>query len=136
MFAEGGVAYVYLCYGIHHLFNVVTNVADTPHAVLIRAGEPLEGIDHMLLRRKKSTLTPALTSGPGALSAALGIRTIHNGVSLNEDSISIKDMGTNIAPAQIIAATRVGVAYAGADALLPYRFYIAGNRVVSKAKGL
>jgi len=136
MFAEGGVAYVYLCYGIHHLFNVVTNVADIPHAVLIRAGEPLEGIDHMLLRRNKAILTPALTSAPGALSAALGIRTIHTGVSLNGDSISIHDMGTNIAPAHIIAATRVGVAYAGTDALLPYRFYISDKRFVSKAKGL
>lgn len=136
MFAEGGVAYVYLCYGIHHLFNVVTNAADLPHAVLIRAGEPLEGVDQMLLRRNKAILTPALTSGPGALSAALGIRTIHSGVSLQGDSISIHDMGTNIAPAQISAATRVGVAYAGADALLPYRFYIAGNRFVSKTKGL
>lgn len=136
MFAEGGVAYVYLCYGIHHLFNVVTNVAGIPHAVLIRAGEPLEGIDQMLLRRKKLSLTPALTSGPGALSAALGIHTCHSGVALNGDGISIHDMGTNIGPSQIIAATRVGVAYAGADALLPYRFYIAGNRFVSKAKGL
>lgn len=136
MFAEGGVAYVYLCYGIHHLFNVVTNVADTPHAVLIRAGEPLEGINHMLSRRNKTTLTPALTSGPGALSAALGIRTIHSGVSLTGNSISIHDMGTNISPSQIVATSRVGVAYAGADALLPYRFYIAGNRFVSKARGL
>ncbi len=136
MFAEGGVAYVYLCYGIHHLFNVVTNVAEIPHAVLIRAGEPLEGIDHMLARRNKTTLTSALTSGPGALSAALGIRTIHSGASLTGNSISILDMGTNISPSQIVAATRVGVAYAGADALLPYRFYIAGNRFVSKAKGL
>lgn len=136
MFAEGGVAYVYLCYGIHRLFNVVTNVAGIPHAVLIRAGEPLEGIDQMLLRRKKLSLTPALTSGPGALSAALGIRTCHSGVALNGDGISIHDMGTIIAPSQIIAATRVGVAYAGADALLPYRFYIADNRFVSKAKGL
>jgi DNA-3-methyladenine glycosylase len=125
MFMEGGVAYVYLCYGIHHLFNVVTNVA-----------EPLEGIDHMLARRNKTTLTPALTSGPGALSAALGIRTIHSGASLTGNSISILDMGTNISPSQIVAATRVGVAYAGADALLPYRFYIAGNRFVGKAKGL
>lgn len=136
MYAEGGVAYVYLCYGIHHLFNVVTNVAGIPHAVLIRAGEPLEGIDQMLLRRKKRSLTPAVTSGPGTLSAALGIRTIHSGIVLNSDSISIHDPGTTIAPSQIIAATRVGVAYAGADALLPYRFYIAGSRFVSKAKGL
>lgn len=136
MFAEGGVGYVYLCYGIHHLFNVVTNVAGIPHAVLIRAGEPLEGLDQMLLRRKKPSLTPALTSGPGTLSAALGIHTRHSGVALNGDEISIHDMGTNIAPSQIIATTRVGVAYAGADALLPYRFYIAGNRFVSKAKGL
>lgn len=136
MYAEGGVAYVYLCYGIHHLFNVVTNIAGIPHAILIRAGEPLDGIDQMLLRREKRSFTPALTSGPGTLSAALGIRTMHSGVALNSECISIHDLGTTIAPSQIIAATRVGVAYAGTDALLPYRFYIAGSRFVSKAKGL
>jgi DNA-3-methyladenine glycosylase len=73
MFAEGGTAYVYLCYGIHHLFNVVTHKKDTPHAILIRAIEPVEGIDIMVERRKKERLDFSLTSGPGALSQALGI---------------------------------------------------------------
>src|ERR1700741_1441905 len=53
MYAKGGVAYVYLCYGIHHLFNVVTNDPETPHAILIRAAEPVYGIDIMLMRTKK-----------------------------------------------------------------------------------
>ena len=136
MFGKAGVAYVYLCYGIHHLFNVVTNVEGIPHAVLIRAGEPLDGVAHMLERRKKNTPTPALTSGPGALSAALGIRTHHSGLPLNSDAISIHDNGTVISETNIVAATRVGVAYAGPDALLPYRFYIRGSQYVSKSKGL
>lgn len=136
MFAEGGVAYVYLCYGIHHLFNVVTNVKDTPHAVLIRAVEPLEGIDAMLERRRQEVLKPTLTAGPGAMSQALGMRTSHTGLPLSGDTIYIEDRGIKINDDQIISATRVGVAYAAEDALLPYRFYIKGNKYVSKGKGL
>ncbi len=135
MYSHGGVAYVYLCYGIHHLFNVVTNVKDTPHAILIRAIEPLEGIDVILERRKKTKLTPSLTAGPGALSEALGITTRHTGITLQGPEISIKE-GNKIPHKDIIAATRVGVAYAMDDALLPYRFYLSGNKYVSKGKGL
>lgn len=136
MFAKGGVAYVYLCYGIHHLFNVVTNVQDTPHAILIRAVEPLEGIEHMLDRRGKETLTPALTAGPGAMSMALGIHTSQTGKSLQGEEIWIEDRGIKIAAKDILAGTRVGVAYALDDAYLPYRFSIRGNKYVSKGKGL
>lgn len=136
MYAQGGVAYVYLCYGIHHLFNVVTNDADIPHAVLIRGIEPVEGIDTMLARRNKTTLSPALTAGPGALSAALGIHTHHTGLPLCGNTIYIEDRGIYVPQEDIEAATRVGVAYAAEDALLPYRFYIAGNKYVSKGKGL
>lgn len=135
MFWQGGVAYVYLCYGIHHLFNVVTNKADVPHAVLIRAIEPLEGIEQMLKRRGKHKLTPTLTAGPGALSGSLGIYTAHTGKLLHgEDSIAIEDRGINIKPGDIIASKRIGVDYAKEDALLPYRFYIKGNKFVSKSK--
>lgn len=136
MFRNGGTAYVYLCYGIHHLFNVVTNVHEVPHAVLIRAIEPLEGIAYMLERRGKDKLTPALTAGPGAMSAALGIVTAHTGMLLRDDAIYIEDRDIKIQPKDVVAATRVGVAYAQEDALLPYRFYIRGNKYVSKGKGL
>lgn len=130
MYAKGGVAYVYLCYGIHHLFNVVTNVKDVPHAVLIRAVEPLKGIDAMLQRRKKQKIQPQLTAGPGAMSMALGIHTSHTGLSLAKGIITIHDEGVSVE--DIVATTRIGVDYAKEDALLPYRFYIAGNKFISK----
>jgi len=136
MYATGGTAYVYLCYGIHHLFNVVTNVPDIPHAVLIRAVEPLEGIETMLARRHKTVLQPSLTAGPGALSVALGIHTSHTGYSLSNEQLFIEDRGIKVAKKDIVAGTRVGVAYAGDDALRPYRFFIRGNAYVSKGKGL
>lgn len=130
MYAQGGVAYVYLCYGIHHLFNVVTNMQDIPHAVLIRAVEPLKGIDTMLQRRKKEKILPQLTAGPGAMSMALGIQTSHTGLSLSKGIITLHDEGIKVE--NIIATTRIGVDYAKEDALLPYRFYIAGNKFISK----
>jgi DNA-3-methyladenine glycosylase len=136
MYMHGGTAYVYLCYGIHHLFNVVTNVPDIPHAILVRAVEPLEGIDTMLARRGKTQLQPSLTAGPGAMSKALGISTQHTGILLQGNDIYIEDRGIKISPKDIVAATRVGVAYAMDDALRPYRFYIKGNPYVSKGKGL
>ncbi len=136
MFAHGGVAYVYLCYGIHHLFNVVTNVEHVPHAILIRAVEPLEGIDSMLERRRKEKLQPNLTAGPGSMSEALGIKTIHTNLNLQGPIIYIEDRGIKIPKAKIVTGSRVGVAYAQEDALLPYRFSIKDNKYVSKGKGL
>ena len=136
MFEEGGIAYIYLCYGIHHLLNVVTHDADEPYAVLIRGLEPLEGLDIMLERRRMETLKPNITAGPGALSAAMGITTALTGVSLQGPEILIEDRGIKIPKKEVVAATRVGVAYAQEDALLPYRFYIQGNKYVSKGKGL
>jgi len=127
MFRQGGVAYVYLCYGIHSLFNVVTNVEDIPDAILIRAIEPLEGIDIMRRRRNLSNI---LTAGPGTLSKALGIKYTHTGTDLCEDKIWIEDRGIAIAIAQkdIITGTRIGVNYAGKDALLPWRFRVKGKK--------
>jgi DNA-3-methyladenine glycosylase len=136
MYAPGGVAYVYLCYGIHHLFNVVTNVQDIPHAVLIRAVAPLEGLETMMLRRGSHKMMPALTSGPGSLSVALGIRTAHSGISLHGSTITIEDRQTGITPAMLTATPRIGVAYAGTHALLPYRFYLTDSPWVSKGKYL
>jgi len=136
LYHAGGVAYVYLCYGIHHLFNVVTNKQNIPHAVLIRAVQPEEGIAEMLKRAGKSQLNYSLTAGPGALSRALGIHyRQHNGVSLVDNLIWIED-APPVADTEIVATTRVGVAYAREDAWLPYRFYLRDNPWVSRAKGL
>jgi DNA-3-methyladenine glycosylase len=136
MYMQGGVSYVYLCYGIHHLFNVVTNVEGIPHAVLIRAIEPLEGIDAMLLRRKLDKVKPSLTAGPGAMSQALGITTKHTAIFLQSPELHIEDRGIIVGNDDIVASTRVGVAYAAEDALLPYRYSLKGNPYVSRGKGL
>ncbi len=132
MFAEGGKAYVYLCYGIHHLFNVVTNKKDVPHAVLIRALEPLEGIETMMKRTKKRNLDFTLTRGPGNVAKALGISTHHSGTSLLEDEIFIMDDGFKISRGDIVATPRIGVDYAGEDAKLLYRFILKGSKYVSQ----
>jgi DNA-3-methyladenine glycosylase len=130
MYAKGGVAYVYLCYGIHHLFNVVTNSKETPHAVLIRALEPVKGIGQMLQRVKKN-FDHSLTRGPGNLSKALGISTTHSGYSLRSSELFIADDNFEYTKKDIAASPRIGVDYAGDHALLPYRFYIKGNPFVS-----
>jgi DNA-3-methyladenine glycosylase len=134
MYATGGTAYVYLIYGIHHLFNVVTNKKDVPHAVLIRALEPMEGIEVMRERLHHGTGDERLTRGPGNLSRALGLRTLHTGVSLLGDEIWIGDDGYRPKRSEIIAGPRIGVDYAGVDAGLPYRFFIKGNPYVSGPK--
>ncbi|HET9057119.1 MAG TPA: DNA-3-methyladenine glycosylase [Chitinophagaceae bacterium] len=134
MYAKGGTAYVYLCYGIHHLFNVVTNKIDIPHAILIRAAEPLSGIDTMLKRTRKIKADFTLTRGPGNVSKALGIFIKHSGISLTGNEIYITDDGFKITEKQIAATPRIGVDYAGKDALLPYRFILKDNYYVSGAK--
>ncbi len=126
MFWKGGHAYVYLCYGIHHLFNVVTGSEDQPTAILIRGIEPLEGIDEMLKRRKKKD-PRKLASGPGTLSQALGIHTSHTGLPLNGDQIWLEDHGILPPSHEIRCTPRIGVDYAEEDALLPYRFVWEGR---------
>lgn len=133
-FNAGGVAYVYLCYGIHHLFNVVTNSADQADAVLIRAIEPTEGIEHMLKRRKMQELKRNLTAGPGILSEALGIRTKHNGTDLQSDLIWIEDRGKTIRPSKILSDPRVGCESAGEAGYWPWRFRIKDNSWTSPGK--
>jgi DNA-3-methyladenine glycosylase len=135
MYAPGGTAYVYLCYGIHHLFNVVTNKMDIPHAILIRAAEPLEGIEAMLFRTKKKKADHTLTKGPGNVSKALGIFTKQSGMNLMGDELFIADDGYAIDKKQITATPRIGVDYAGEDAQLPYRFIIKDSLYVSGNKG-
>lgn len=124
MFGEGGTAYVYLCYGIHHLFNVVTAGAGTPHAILIRAGKPLQGIETMLARRGKSQLDKSLLAGPGSLAKAMGITTALSGQSLFGDQIWIEDQQIAVDDNAIWSGPRVGVDYAREDASLPYRFVL------------
>lgn len=129
MYAQGGVAYVYLCYGIHHLFNVVTNVKDVPHAILIRAVEPIEGKEIMMQRFGINKWNADIGAGPGKVTRALGIRVEDSGFSLTSDQLFIADDG--FVPEEIIATPRIGVDYAGEDALLPYRFVIPGHRGIS-----
>jgi len=131
MYADGGAAYVYLCYGIHHLFNVVTNKNEIPHAILIRALEPVKGIDVMLQRTGKKQLDNTLTKGPGNVSKALGIFTKHTGMSLTGKELFIAEDDFVINKKDISASPRIGVDYAGEDAKLLYRFFVKGNLFVS-----
>lgn len=132
LYSHGGISYVYLCYGIHHLFNVVTSLQDDPHAVLVRAVEPLIGKEIMELRRNMPVSKAAISAGPGSASKALGIDKSFNKKDLNGDEIWIEDHGISYTPDQIIAGPRIGVAYAQEDALLPWRFFVKGNKYVSK----
>jgi DNA-3-methyladenine glycosylase len=132
MYEDGGLSYVYLCYGIHYLFNVVTGSKGIPHAVLIRGLEPVIGLEHMLERRKMASLKPNLTAGPGALAKAMGIDKNLNAADLQGEQIWIEDRGLHFNNEEIIACPRVGVAYAQDHALLPWRYYVRGNKFVSK----
>lgn len=132
MYEAGGVCYIYLCYGLHVLFNIVTNQHGIPHAILIRALEPLEGMDLMLQRRHKAKIDRSLTSGPGALSQALGLTLNHKGFSLLGPEIWVEDRGLKVAASDIVASPRVGVDYAGEDAFLPWRFRLKNNPWTSR----
>jgi DNA-3-methyladenine glycosylase len=131
MYGEGGNTYVYLCYGIHHLFNIVTNKKDIPHAVLIRALIPKEGIDTVLKRRNQKSINKKIADGPGTLSQALGIRTSHTGIPLSGKTIWVEDRKIEFSKKDIKAGPRIGVDYAGKDALLPYRFRLNDNLITS-----
>ena len=122
MFGPGGKAYVYLCYGIHHLFNVVTNVSGTPHAVLIRAGQPRVGEQIMLERRQRAVVDARLLAGPGLLAKALGITTALTGSSLRGRQVWIEDHDTMLDESAIAVGPRIGIDYAQEDAACPYRF--------------
>lgn len=131
MYGHAGTAYVYLCYGIHNLFNVVTNKKGVPNAILIRALDPMEGIPVMMKRRKKKHLDYTLTKGPGSLSEALGIKVANNGVSLRSKELFIADDGFVLAKKMIGISARIGVEYSKEAASYPYRFFIKGNPFVS-----
>lgn len=131
MYGPAGSSYVYICYGMHQMFNVVTNAAEVPDAVLIRAVEPMKGIPTMLQRTGKATLNTTLTKGPGNVGKAFGLHKSHTGISLLGSRIYIADDGFMLPPDKLGASQRIGVQYAGPDALLLYRFYIKGHPNVS-----
>lgn len=127
IYRNGGTAYVYLCYGIHALFNVVTSVGDEPHAVLIRGIRPLHGIEIMKKRTGKDNLDPRNGNGPGNVTKLLGIRVADSGLDIcreltGERKIWIQDEGNIVRDNEVKTGPRVGVDYAAEDALLPYRF--------------
>lgn len=132
LYHTGGISYVYLCYGIHHLFNIVTSIADEPHAILVRAIEPLIGKDIMEMRRNMPAARGAISAGPGSAAKALGINATFNRKDLNGNEIWIEDHGIRYEKKEITATPRVGVAYAQEHAFLPWRFFISGNKYVSK----
>jgi DNA-3-methyladenine glycosylase len=133
MYASGGVAYIYVCYGMHHLMNVVTGPKDHAHAVLIRALEPAEGVEIMAARRQMLVGDLRLTKGPGALSVAMGLTSKWSGISLYDTSSSvwIEDRGLKIAEHEICSGTRIGVESAGEAASWPWRYFVKGNKYVS-----
>ena len=133
MYTNGGIAYIYLCYGIHHLFNIVTNKENIPHAILIRAIEPKNGIEFMLRRREKKKLDHSLSSGPGSTSQSLGLTIKHSGTPLTNNLIWVEDQSFHIQNSAICTKARVGVKYAEEDSLNPWRFQIANNPWVSPA---
>lgn len=124
LFSIGGTAYIYLCYGLHNLFNIVTNKEDVPHAVLIRAIKPEIGIEVMLKRRNKEKVIPGLTKGPGSLCKALGMSREHDGCLLDSDHIWLEDRGIHIPDKDIKQTPRIGIDYAEEDAAKPWRFVL------------
>lgn len=134
MYHPGGVAYVYLCYGIHSMFNVITNQKDVPHAILVRAVQPTHGIETILKRRKMNKLQRNTAGGPGMLTRALGITLNHDGLNLAGDTVWIEELGEKISKRKIIESPRVGVDYAEEFASKPWRFRIKESRWTSPAK--
>jgi DNA-3-methyladenine glycosylase len=132
MYAAPGTTYIYICYGMHQMLNVITNKKEMPDAVLIRAIEPVDGITTMLKRTGKQKLDNTLTKGPGNVGKALGISKEFSGISFLDDVITIYANDIFTLPDENIGISkRIGVESAGKDALLPYRFYIKGNKFVS-----
>lgn len=135
LYQPGGHAYLYPVYRVHTLFNLTTHDAAHPDAVLIRAIEPLEGVDIMLRRRGLAQLARNLTAGPGVLSQALGLTPALNGEPLTGPQIWLEDAGESMEDEGIVAGSRVGLEYAGAEAVaLPWRFRLKDSKWTSPAK--
>jgi len=135
LYQPGGHAYLYTVYRVHTLFNLTVNDAAHPDAVLIRAIEPLEGIDTMLRRRGLAKVARNLTAGPGVLSQALGLTPALNGELLTGPTIWLEDAGEIITDDNVLASSRVGLEYAGDEAVaLPWRFRVKDSKWTSPAK--
>jgi DNA-3-methyladenine glycosylase len=130
MYQQGGIAYVYFVYGMYYQFNVVSNVADIPHAILVRALEPVEGIEIM---RERRHLHPDhnLTNGPGKLCIAMGIDRELDTADLLGDRVWLEEFQT-VKPSQIAKGPRIGIDYAEEWIEKPWRFWIRGNTYVSR----
>ncbi|WP_263603225.1 DNA-3-methyladenine glycosylase [Chryseobacterium sp. PET-29] len=132
MYQPGGYSYIYLCYGIHHLFNIVVSLKNDPKSVLIRSVEPYKGFSVIENRRNRSSSDKSISSGPGSVCKALGIDMTFNRKSLTGEDIWIEDSGLQYRTEDIASTSRIGVAYADEHAQLPLRFYLKNNRYVSK----
>jgi DNA-3-methyladenine glycosylase len=130
MYEIGGTAYVYFVYGMYNQFNVVTNVGDVPHAILVRAVEPAEGLD-IMRRRRSGRSEYELTSGPGRLCLALGIDRRLDQADLLGERVWIEE-GVSISTRQIARGPRVGIDYAESWITKPWRFWVRDNPFVSR----
>lgn len=130
MYAEGGVIYMYICYGIHDMLNIVTGREGDSHAVLIRALQPLEGVQHMCDRRGIQDVK-RLCKGPGALAKAMGLQKKHDGLSLQSGLVWIED-APDIGKDMMVETSRIGLNIQGVYRDIPWRFYIKGNSFISK----
>lgn len=132
MFGQGGHAYVYLIYGVYYCMNIVTSQESYPEAVLIRAIEPIDGLERMKKRRGTDKLLN-LCSGPGKLCAAMGISKIQNGIDLCGETLYLLE-GERISPECIVSTPRINIDYAGEGRTYPWRFIIKDSPFVSKVK--
>jgi DNA-3-methyladenine glycosylase len=131
MYGPPGHAYVYFIYGMHHCFNVVTEEEGFPAAVLVRALEPLEGLEWMR-RHRPGRPDGQLTNGPGKLCAALAIDRTLNGVDLCTNQVFFIEEGRTVADGEIATSPRIGIRSDEVAMSRPWRFYIKGNRCVSR----
>lgn len=135
-FGDAGHAYVYLIYGVHEMFNVVTGPVGQPDAVLVRAVEPVIGREPMRARRKRPVDGPRLTNGPALVCQALGITREHYGADLTDPRSPVHLRGRlhTLTAENVLVSPRVGVAYAEECAGWPWRFRVSGNLYTSPAK--
>lgn len=130
-YADGGHIYVFFIYGMYHQLNIVTGPAEIPHVTLIRAVEPVEGVEHM--REKRGPMKDKnLTSGPGKLCIAFDIDRTMNGDNVCGDNLWVEEF-KNVSEAAVVSGPRIGIDYAEEFAEMPWRFWIEGNKFVSKA---
>lgn len=132
MYSKGGVVYMYICYGIHDMLNIVTGREGESHAILIRALEPTDGLEVMRKRRGFDNDDKRLCKGPGALAKALGLKKVHNGTSLQGDSIWIESRGYEPDTEDVIARPRIGLNIEEPYKSIPWRFYIRSNKFISR----